>query len=545
MPPSFDEGNVDFKEVLELWRAVQQRFDWEAVEAPERLDGVYLRGDPGDEIGAGGDAEMDEEEQEAPQMTPEQEADCVILRELQKISCDIHDRTSNGGAFDDISYPDESIRADERLTPLLTAMGFGPDPDAPSSLALGVIKKPLLTAVRHFIAAKLGEGHPSFGMQLMMIGAAATDASLLPPEPAAELDLDAIIDRVRRREVPTLDEMRSICYRARALLEKEDNIVLIDPPCTVVGDIHGQFEDLCNHVLASGGDPSSTRYVFLGDFVDRGDSSLLCMCLILLYKLKHPGNVAILRGNHESRITNNLYGFHEECRQKYPDATSTQSSQYNGKLDSLVWGLFNHLFDALPLAALIGGKAFGCHGGLSPHLPTLDKILTFNRFMDILPQGPMADLTWSDPGTQSGWRLNVRGSGHAFGEDVTKDFCEANGLDFVCRAHQCVKDGYRVDQENKMVTIFSAPNYCWAQNKGAIMKLDENMNKEFICYEQAQPSERQMVTPGYFNTGGNNDDDDDDDEGPAEAEDNDGGDAGKSFPDDGIVTDSTGFEDDD
>ena len=161
-------------------------------------------------------------------------------------------------------------------------------------------------------------------------------------------------------------------------------------------------------------------------------------------------------------------------------------------------------------------QAFGCHGGLSPELQSLDKLLTFNRFQDIMPQGPMADLTWSDPGPQEGWRVNVRGSGHAFGHDVTARFCEANGLDFVCRAHQCVKQGYKWDQDDKIVTIFSAPNYCYAQNKGAIMKLDEEMRPSFISYEQAQVIRGDIHDiPAYFKSNeGQDDDDDDDDDGP-------------------------------
>ena len=138
----------------------------------------------------------------------------------------------------------------------------------------------------------------------------------LPENPDIDLDLNALIHQVRHdRKAPSVDEIKTICYRARELLEAEDNVVCVDPPCTVVGDIHGQFEDLVTRVLENGGDPANTRYVFLGDFVDRGDNSLLCMALILLYKLKYPSNILLLRGNHESRVTNTIYGFHEECRQ--------------------------------------------------------------------------------------------------------------------------------------------------------------------------------------------------------------------------------------
>ena len=123
----------------------------------------------------------------------------------------------------------------------------------------------------------------------------------------------------------------------------------------------------------------------------------------------------------------------------------------------------------------------------------------------------MADLTWSDPGPQNGWRVNVRGSGHAFGQDITTEFCRMNGLNYVVRAHQCVKEGFKWDQDNRIVTIFSAPNYCGAQNKGAIMQIDENMETSFVSYEQLASENEGAAAqspPGYFVT----DEDDDLDE---------------------------------
>ena len=154
-------------------------------------------------------------------------------------------------------------------------------------------------------------------MMMMGVGDPSDLAEVVPlPDPGVELDLDALIDQVRnRKELPTIEEIRTLCHRSRQTLLEEDNILTVEPPCTVVGDIHGQFEDFRSQILEKGGDPATTRYVFLGDFVDRGENSLLCMSLILLYKIRYPNNVFLLRGNHESRITNTIYGFHEECRQ--------------------------------------------------------------------------------------------------------------------------------------------------------------------------------------------------------------------------------------
>eukprot|EP01064_Diplonema_japonicum_P018671 TRINITY_DN27367_c0_g1_i1.p1 TRINITY_DN27367_c0_g1~~TRINITY_DN27367_c0_g1_i1.p1 ORF type:complete len:560 (+),score=105.63 TRINITY_DN27367_c0_g1_i1:103-1680(+) len=358
-------------------------------------------------------------------------------------------------------------------------------------------KRRNIQATKHFVSFKLGETAEKASDNFM---------AMLPPsegkqEPfgaLVDIDIDELINQIRRKRIaPTFEQMMTIVQRARDILEEEENIQCIDPPCTVVGDIHGQFNDL-NHKILGGSedcserDPAQHRYVFLGDFVDRGENSLLCMALILLYKLKNKDNIIILRGNHESRITNTIYGFHEECRQKYPHNNAEKTSSYSGKPDSEVWTRFNGLFDALPLAALIGGgekpdgtetpSIFCCHGGLSPDVQYLYQILSFNRFQDIMPKGLMADLTWSDPGTQLGYRPNVRGSGYLFGQDKTDEFCRENGVELVCRAHQCVKDGYKYDQDMKVVTVFSAPNYCWAANQGAILLLNEDMNREFYRY---------------------------------------------------------------
>ena len=55
-------------------------------------------------------------------------------------------------------------------------------------------------------------------------------------------------------------------------------------------------------------------------------------------------------------------------------------------------------------------------------------------------------------------------------QDVTDKFTHANNLKMIARAHQLMNKGYQLQHNNKLVTIFSAPNYCYrCNNQAAIL----------------------------------------------------------------------------
>ncbi|KAF4690572.1 Mitochondrial GTPase [Perkinsus olseni] len=245
-------------------------------------------------------------------------------------------------------------------------------------------------------------------------------------------DKSAVHEEERSLVMPQSDYIR-LCKLVKGILIEENTVVDInnDGPVVIAGDVHGQFYDVLE-LFKVGGDPRkdpTLRYLFMGDYVDRGYNSVETLELLLLLKFRYPTRITLLRGNHESRQITQVYGFYDECIRKFGNAT--------------VWRVAMDLFDHLPLAA-IAYDVFAVHGGLSPDLGDVDQIRLLQRVQEVPPQGPLADLVWSDPDDSvKGWQLNPRGAGLVFGADPTRQFLHQNGLRLVARAHQLVQEGYK------------------------------------------------------------------------------------------------------
>jgi diadenosine tetraphosphatase ApaH/serine/threonine PP2A family protein phosphatase len=352
--------------------------------------------------------------------------------------------------------------------------------------------------------------------------------------------------------------VRELCYKARELLIEEGNVVTVDAPVTICGDIHGQFHDLME-LFRVGGDVPDTNYLFMGDFVDRGFYSLESFLLLLCLKVRYPDRITLIRGNHESRQITTVYGFYDECIRKYGSAN--------------VWRYCCEVFDYLALGALIlgattdiptssqtaisfnngdtqttlppeddeiecevldargeilsrtlrrpyeppptfqptqstqslpngprssppqspstttsaippslfhpppttTGAVLCVHGGLSPLIETVDKIRLIDRKQEVPHEGAMCDLLWSDPDEIEGWGLSPRGAGFLFGADIVRHFNHNNDLSLIARAHQLVMEGWKEMFDKSIVTVWSAPNYCYrCGNVAAILELGED-----------------------------------------------------------------------
>lgn len=121
------------------------------------------------------------------------------------------------------------------------------------------------------------------------------------------------------------------------------------------------------------------------------------------------------------------------------------------------------------------GAVLCIHGGLSPLVDTIDKIRLIDRKQEVPHEGAMCDLLWSDPDEIEGWGLSPRGAGFLFGADIVKHFSYKNDLSLIARAHQLVMEGYKEMFDGGIVTVWSAPNYCYrCGNVAAILELDED-----------------------------------------------------------------------
>ncbi|CAK9314701.1 unnamed protein product [Citrullus colocynthis] len=282
-----------------------------------------------------------------------------------------------------------------------------------------------------------------------------------------------------------------ILQQTKEILKALPSLVDITIPegkhLTVCGDVHGQFYDLLNIFELNGLPSEDNPYLFNGDFVDRGSFSLEVILTLFAVKCMSPSAIHLSRGNHESKSMNKMYGFEGEVKTK---------------LNGTFVELFAEVFCCLPLAYVLNEKVFVVHGGLfSVDGVKLSDIRRINRFCEPPDEGLMSELLWSDPQPYPGRGPSKRGMGLSFGADVTKRFLQDNNLDLLVRSHEVKDEGYEIGHDGKLITVFSAPNYCdQMRNKGAFIRFEApDLKPNIVTFSAVpHPDMKPMAYANFF-----------------------------------------------
>ncbi|NXX28014.1 PPE1 phosphatase, partial [Nicator chloris] len=310
-------------------------------------------------------------------------------------------------------------------------------------------------------------------------------------------DANALLHAFRNEQLLHARYVLQLLSETRRILKEMPNITHLSTSyskeITVCGDLHGNLDDLLLIFYKNGLPSEQNRYVFNGDFVDRGKNSMEILIILFAFLLIYPNDLHLNRGNHEDYIMNLRYGFTKEVSKKYKDHWKQ------------ILCLLRDVFSWLPLATIIDNKVLILHGGISDttdldflnalerhkvrdHIRVRVIFFSFKTFV-------ILDILWSDPRSQNGCTPNkCRGGGCYFGPDVTAKLFERYNLKMLIRSHEFKPEGYEISHDGKVITIFSASNYYEeGSNRGAYIKLNPELTPRFVQYQVSKLTRRQNL----------------------------------------------------
>ncbi|NXY68860.1 PPE1 phosphatase, partial [Glareola pratincola] len=326
-------------------------------------------------------------------------------------------------------------------------------------------------------------------------------------------DANALLHAFRNEQLLHARYVLQLLSETRRVLKEMPNITHLSTSyskeITVCGDLHGNLDDLLLIFYKNGLPSEQNRYVFNGDFVDRGQNSMEILIILFAFLLIYPNDLHLNRGNHEDYIMNLRH-----CQKK--DIIEEYVLQDHGKQ---ILCLLRDVFSWLPLATIIDSKVLILHGGISD-TTDLDFLnaLERNKLKSLMrpPKSvrdrqdqvkeristtrpicylQILDILWSDPRSQNGCTPNkCRGGGCYFGPDVTAKLFEKYNLKMLIRSHEFKPEGYEISHDGKVITVFSASNYYEeGSNRGAYIKLNPELIPRFVQYRVSKYTRRQNL----------------------------------------------------
>jgi len=274
------------------------------------------------------------------------------------------------------------------------------------------------------------------------------------------------------------DELLNVIKNAVQLLTREagqvgdqritGRLVSLQPKgeIVVVGDIHGDLESLV-HVLRNSGFTEKTRrgedslLIFLGDYGDRGPHSSEVYYVVLKLKEMFPERVVLMRGNHEG--PNDLLA--------YPHDLPTQLSRKFGDAGKGVYTGLRELFDQLHNGVIIEGRYVLLHGGVPSKASTIDDLAYAHKKHP--GETHLEEILWSDPNEViNGTYPSPRGAGRLFGKDVTEKLLNMLNVKILIRGHEPSGEGFKVNHNEKVLTLFSRKGPPYYNEHGAYLQID-------------------------------------------------------------------------
>lgn len=269
--------------------------------------------------------------------------------------------------------------------------------------------------------------------------------------------------------------------------KNEPNIIDLSIPegehMTVCGDVYGHFFDILNLWKLNGMPSEENPYLFMGNYVNHGSYSLEVLMVFFSLKLLYPNHFHLLRGNHECKLQSDLHGFRTEVTNKVDRKESYE--------------VFQETFNIMPICSVINKKVFVVHGGLgSDDDTTLHQINSLKRNRQPDTNNLLCELLWSEPRSENGRGKSSQVKGISFGPDVTETFFKTNNLELMIRSNALKMSGHESHHDGKCLTVFTAPNFKFRCNRGAYLRLDDNLKPEFTSFNPVPAPKPKMVAFG-------------------------------------------------